>query len=373
MFKNSLLYCATDKELYDVLMSAKLRINKSVLLELAKDRGIFYSPKDSREDLVSHISLLPHDYHDLNIVLDKRENSGRAEKITSITLNADLSIEELRDVAKEYIAETPADEKATSYAKGDSEYILNVEYSDIDYGKTRLVQRKVKEAAIEFHREDGKTVIRMPANSKAKEIVEKIQGKLESKKKTTISVDEIEVSEFSSAHLRTKFFTDLVSKLDGFKLDNVTSVKVEQMNKGKLEDDIGLDDDQDTEEAKEQALALVRNVALRGESLLSSEEYQSLQTKGFYITSIIWRSKQKSLPYPIVEFEAAFDEPEIGKGFKYNVRGIFNFIESDGEYTKTLRQIANEDKQNLLSLIEQTATTVINTIKSENGLIKEGD
>jgi hypothetical protein len=352
-------------------MSAKLRINKPVLLELAKDRGIFYSPKDSREDLVSHISLLPHDYHDLNIVLDKRENSGRAEKVTSITLNADLSIEELKDVVKEYIAETPADEKATSYSKGDSQYNLNVEYSDIDYGKTRLVQRKVKEAGIEFHREDGKTVVRMPANSRAKEIVEKIKNKLEGKRKAIISVDEIDISEFSSAHLRTRFFTDLVSKLKDFKLDNVTSVKVEQLSKSHSDDEVDFDDDQSSEEAKEQALALVRNVALKGESLLSSEEYQSLHKKGFFITSIIWRSKQLSFPYPIIEFEAAFDEPELGKGFKYNIRGVFNYIESDKDYTKTLRHISTEEKQKLLSLIEQTATSVISKIKLEGNSSEE--
>ena len=46
MSKNALQYCATDKEIYDALMSAKQKINEKVLLELAKDRGIFYSAKD---------------------------------------------------------------------------------------------------------------------------------------------------------------------------------------------------------------------------------------------------------------------------------------------------------------------------------------
>lgn len=59
------LYCATDKEIFDVLMSSKQRITESVMLELAKDRGVFYSAKDSREILADSLSLLPHDYHDL--------------------------------------------------------------------------------------------------------------------------------------------------------------------------------------------------------------------------------------------------------------------------------------------------------------------
>lgn len=366
MTKNNLLYCATDKEVYDVLMSAKQRINSAVVLELAKDRGIFYSSKDTRETLVHNLSLLTHDYHDLNIILDQREHAGRAEKMTSITLNAALTVEEIKEVAKEYIAESPPDEKVTSHSKGTDQYVINVRYSEIDYGKTRLVQRTSKEAGIEFHVEGDKTIIRMPANAKSKEIVGNLKNRLDSKKKVDIQADSIEISEFSTAAQKTQFFTSLISTLKGFKLDNVTSVKVEPLRKEPEEDEIDLEDDQNKEEAKQEALALVRNVALRGESLLASEEYQSLQKKGFFITSIIWRSRQTSIPYPIVEFEAAFEEPEAGKGFKYSIRGALNFIEADVDYTKTLRPIEAEEKQKLLSLIEQTASAVIAQIRTEN-------
>ena len=112
-------------------------------------------------------------------------------------------------------------------------------------------------------------------------------------------------------------FTLLITTINGFKLDNVTSVKVEPIKKNPNDDEFDLEDDQNKEEAKQEALALIKNVALKGEGLLASEEYQSLQKKGFFITSIIWRSKQSSIPYPIVEFEAAFEEPDVGKGFKY--------------------------------------------------------
>lgn len=360
---NNLLYCATDKEIYDVLMSARQRINAAVILELAKDRGIFYSSKDTRETLVHSLSLLPHDYHDLNIILDHREHAGRAEKMTSMTLNAALTIEDIKEVAKEYITESPSDEKVTSHAKGSDQYVVNVKYSEIDYSKTRLVQRTPKEAGIEFHVEGDKTVIRMPANAKAKEIVGNLKNRLDGRKKTDIQTDLIEISEFATAAQKTQFFTSLISTLKGFKLDNVTSVKVEPIKKELGEDELDLEDDQNNEQAKQEALALVKNVALKGESLLLSEEYQSLQKKGFFITSIIWRSKQISMPNLIVEFEAAFEEPEAGKGFKYSVRGVLNYITTDSEYTKTLRPIESEDKQKFLSLIEQTASAAIAEIR----------
>lgn len=369
MAKNNLLYCATDKEVYDVLMSAKQMINSAVVMELAKDRGIFYSSKDTRETLVHNLSLLTHDFHDLNIILDQREHAGRAEKMTSITLNAALTLEEIKEVAKEYIAESPSDEKVTSHQKGTDQYVVNVNYSEIDYGKTRLVQRTSKEAKIEFHVEGNKTIIRMPANAKSKEIVGNLKNRLDAKTKAHIQAESIEISEFATAAQKTQFFTLLITTLKGFKLDNVTSVKVEPLKKEPEEDEIDLEDDQNKEEAKQEALALVRNVALKGDSLLASEEYQSLQKKGFFITSIIWRSRQTSMPYPIVEFEAAFEEPEAGKGFKYSIRGAQNFIDADAAYTKTLRPIEAEEKQKLLSVVEQTASAVIAQIRAENNTV----
>ncbi|MNN65528.1 hypothetical protein D3C81_1810370 [compost metagenome] len=113
--------------------------------------------------------------------------------------------------------------------------------------------------------------------------------------------------------------------------------------------------------AKEEALALVKNVALKGETLLASEEYQSLTKKGFFITSIIWRSVLRKAPQPMVEFEAAFEEPMQGKGFKYFVRGAYRLVEL--EYTKTIRPVTAEDKETYLGIIEETAAKVIKELR----------
>lgn len=363
MSKNALQYCATDKEIYDALMSAKQKINEKVLLELAKDRGIFYSAKDSRDDLVSAISLLPHDYNDLNTLLEQREHSGRQEKITSVTLPAALTTEQIRDVLREYIEESPEDEKVTQQVKDSNQIVANVKYSDVDYGKTRLVQRTPKEAAIEFHVSADKTVIRMPANDRVKTIYSKLKAKLDNKVKAEIPAIRIELGEFQSPALRTEFFTSLIRDLTSFSLRNVTSVKVERLSQEPEEGELSLDDDQETEVAKEEALALVKNVALKGETLLASEEYQSLTRKGFFITSIIWRSMLNKAPQPLVEFEAAFEDPVQGKGFKYFVRGAYRIVEL--QYTKTIRPVSAEDKEAYLGVIEETAAKVIRELRAK--------
>lgn len=363
MINNTLQYCATDKEIYDALMSAKQKISEKVLLELAKDRGIFFSPKETREDLCSAISLLPHDYHDLNTLLEQREHQGRQEKLTSVTLPEALNVEEIKEILKEYTTESPPDEKVTHHAKGSDQVVATVKYSDIDYGKTRLIQRTPKEACIEFHIENKKTVIRMPANDRIKGVFGKLKDKLDAKRKTEIPAIRIEIGEFESPALRTEFFTSLISDLKGFSLKNVTSVKVERLRQEPEEGELQLEDDQESEEAKQEALALVKKVALKGETLLASEEYQSLAKKGFFITAIIWRSMLTKQPYPMIEFEAAFDEPMAGKGFKYFVRGAYNVV--DKQYTKTIRPVDTEDKEKYLSIIEDTAANTIKELQKK--------
>lgn len=365
MTRDKLLYCATDKEIYDALMSAKKKIDIALVLNLAKDRGIFYSPQESREALISNLSLLPHDYYDLNVMLDHRDHLGRVEKLTSVVLSAKLTIGDIQEVAKEYVGTSTTDELATSHSVGMNQYVVNVCYSEVDHSKTRLVQRIQKEAKIEFQVEDGRTIIRMPANEKAKEIVEKLKQRLEEKQKAAIPVDLIEIGEFTTSEARTEFFTLLISQLNGFKLSNVTSVKVEPIKQapGGLELDPEEDDDDEREAADEDALALIQNVALRGGALLSSEEYQSLVKKGFFITEITWQSTTISAPNQKVEFSAAFDEPTSGKGFKYAVRGVYNF--SGGEYTKTMRPVKDERRQVLVYLLEQSASNALAVVREK--------
>jgi hypothetical protein len=361
--KKGLLFCATDKEVFDVLMSSKQRITESVMLDLAKERGIFYSPKDSRETLAHNLSLVPNDYHSLNSVLDRREHQGRAEKVTSVTLNAALTIDDIKEVSKQYREEAAPDEKVLTNQNGPDRYVVTVNYTEIDYAKTRLVQRRQKEAAIEFFVEDGKTVVRMPANPKAKEVVVSLKNRLDGRKKTDIPTESIELSGFAKPDTRTRFFTMLIGNLTGFSLFNVTSVRVESGIEDSDDDDLESEGDQDAELAKQEMLAVVRNVALKGQSLLASGEYQQLRAKGFFITSIIWRSKQASAPFPVVEFEAGFEDPKNGVGFKYNVRGITHLQE--GEYGKTLKPVAADDRLKYLTMIESTARQSLARLRDE--------
>jgi hypothetical protein len=339
-------------------MSSKKQISNAFILELAKDRGIFYSTKSSREVLASQLSLLPHDYHDIQVILDQREHAGRAEKITSIILNTPLDINEINEAAKEYKEQSQSDENVITSQNGNDKLNVTVHYSDIDYSKNRLVQRRPKEANIEFIVEGDKTIVRMPANERAKNIVENIKNHIDAKKKTDITIGLVELSMFSDPVKRTSFFTQLITNLPGFKLENVTSVKVESDIKDTDEESQEYEEDQDNNEQIEgKVLALVKNVALKGRSLLVSPEYKQLKDRCFFITSIIWQSKKLEGTLPIIEFEAGFEEPESCKGFKYNVRGAYHY--RNGTYTKTPRLVSDSEKEQYFSIIEQTSRNIL--------------
>jgi len=203
----------------------------------------------------------------------------------------------------------------------------------------------------------------MPANDRMNVIFGRLKDKLDIKQKRVIQTIRIEIGEFESPALRTEFFTALISKLKGFSLRNVTSVKVERLIISPEESELDFEDDQEDEEAEQEALALVKKVALKGDTLLASEEYQSFAEKGFFITSIIWRSMLKKVPHPMIEFEAAFEEPIHGKGFKYFVRGAYNMV--DKHYTKTIRPVDADDKELYLSIIEDTAASTINALRKK--------
>lgn len=373
------LYCASDKEIFDVLMASKQRVSEQVLHSLSRDRGIFYGQGASRDWLADRISLLPHDALDLDSIMDRRSPKPRAEKLTCVTLSAALSVEEIKDAVKQYAESETKDETVRSSQSGTDRLVMDVDYTEIDYGKTRLIQRRSKTAAIEFIVDGDTTVIRFPANDKARSITSAIKDRIEANKKQNIQADEITLDGLNTAELRTQFFIELITKLKGYKLDNVTSIRVdsalpEPLDAG-ADDDAGeddgldLDDDQSVELAKEKMLHLVRNIAMKGNSLLSSSEYQDLRDKGFYLSAVIWRSKMDGAQ-TIVEFEAAFEDPEAGRGFKYAARGAF-YAGKQG-LTKTLRPIPESQKQELLTLIEGAAQSALQKLRPAASVVTNG-
>lgn len=347
------LYFATNKEIHDLLLSARQKVTESVLHELLRDRGIICSPQESREALSQYLSLLPHDYADVCGVLERRESSRRGEKTATVTLNIALTTEELKDVVEGY-QQAEVHEAVRSHKRSESEFVMNVTYSEFDYSKTRLLQRQDRDAVIEFVQVDGRTDVRIPATDRARSIVDKLKERIEAKKLVQLQVDEIELTGLATPEERTTFFTKLISSLPNFPLETVSRLRVAHSTVEPDENDIDIEEVSD---AEEKMLGVVKNVALSGDNLVASEMYQDLKEKGFFITSITWRAKQKVAPFSIVEFDAGFEDGQAGKKFRYSIHGELRF--NNGKYTKNIRPVEDSSKSELLAMIERTARTVL--------------
>lgn len=349
------LYFATNKEIHDLLFSAKQKVTEAVLLELLRDRGIFCSPAESREALVQYLSLLPHDYADVCGILERREASKRGEKTATISLNTELSPDELKEIVSEY-QKAEIQEVVRAHKKSESEFVMNVTYSEFDYSKTRLLQRQERDAELVFTKVGGRTEIRIPATDRARAMVDKLRERIEVHKKAVVQLEEIELTGLTSAEARTTFFTRLISSLPDFPLMTVSRLRVAHSTSEQEDDDLDVDGD-DVDEAEEKMLGVVENVALSGENLVASEMYQELKDKGFFITSITWRAKQKVHPYAIIECDAGFEDRQAGKKFRYSIHGALKF--KNGAYTKHIRPVSETEKATLLAMIEKTARTVL--------------
>lgn len=353
------LYFATNKEIHDLLFSAKQKVTETILHELLRDRGIFCSPNDSREALVQYLSLLPHDYADVCGILERREAAKRGEKTATVSIRADLTPDELKEIVADYQRDE-VQEVVRSHKKSDNEFVMNVTYSEFDYSKTKLLQRQERDAEIVFNTAGGRTEIRLPATDRARAVIDKIKERIEAKKKTAVQLDEIELTGLASAEERTIFFTKLISSLPNFPLETVSRLRVaHSISADEEEDDIDIEED--VSEVEEKMLGVVENVALSGDNLVASEMYQELKAKGFFITSVTWRAKQKVHPYSIIECDAGFEDRQAGKKFRYSIHGALRL--KNGKYTKNIRPVTDAEKSELLAMLESTARTVLNELQ----------
>lgn len=150
-----------DRDIFDGLMSAKQQITPKMLREFFLEKGIFLSGQVSREKLIHYISVLNLDYHDVQFLVEQLTPPSRKEKVRFVDLECSATKLEMRDFVNE-VKNDRTDSYNESYQPqiiGDeNRVVVNVEYDEIDLSKTRLRQRRPKEATVELEALDGDKV-----------------------------------------------------------------------------------------------------------------------------------------------------------------------------------------------------------------------
>jgi hypothetical protein len=375
MAKPQLLYYATDKDLFDALVSARQQFGEAALLNLARTRGIYYSEQEDRVTLADNVSLLTFGFYEVSAIQAEFERSGRGEKTASFRMKTALTLDEIKAITGEYIKAAVNDgERLSSHLIGESGFALDVKYNELDLSRTSLRQIQKKEAHIEVKVVGDETVVTFPSNVKAESIARAITKRVNAVRSSVVEIEEIDFSSFNGPKAKTEFFYRLVTTLPDFKMMDVTNIKVDSSRDGSNPtsggfDELGGESDEQNEDSTDQEriaqemLGIVRAVALHGKSLLSSREYQSLQRRGFFISKIQWSAKRLSSPFQVVEFDASFTDPLVGAGFRYVVRGWST--QKNGEYTKGFNVIPDDEKQLLMQLLEQRGMSLYKELRSE--------
>ncbi len=156
-----------------------------------------------------------------------------------------------------------------------------------------------------------------------------------------------------------------MKNVPGFALQDVTQVQVDRKHQDETEDADEPDDIEDEKKAVEEEIkGIVKDIALRGTSLHTSDEYRRLKEQGYLLTSLQWSARRKNSPFEIVQFDTGFDDPFAGVGYRYGVRTWKLALES-GAYAKSWATIPAHDKMKLSSLLQQASMTVFMAIKKE--------
>ncbi|WP_394680158.1 hypothetical protein [uncultured Comamonas sp.] len=359
---------ATDKDIHDLLASAKQRLTETVLRELASERGVFYSLHDTRDDLVESISTLPHTYYEVTDLISRRETSRRNEKTTFIVLEGEVPLNDIRAVVSEYQIEVGKSEKVDSHNKGASAVVMNLEYDEIDYSRTRLIQRTRQDATFSFAHEAGQTIIRFPASDKAKRVVENLTGRIESNRRAPLIRNAIALDPEFTADERTTFFTRIMSEMAGHKLNGVTNLKIAPSKPQSDADEPAELDEDERAEVERTMLVVVRSMGMSGENLIAAPEYQALKKRGFFITSVTWKGLQISPPYDKNHLHAEFQDGENGKDFRLAIKGVYRFQE--GGHIKSSRPVTDLERELLTKLIEKTAQDVLSDMRSNRAALE---
>lgn len=352
------IYIPSDKNIYDALQHKKVR-HLDALKFLSK-RGILVSPKLGKTCLSQRVSRVTFDYHDFISLTKLLENPNRKEKSTRTTVKTEAKDEELLQICNNIADNENSEDNAFKVVKKGDSVVLLATYTEIDFTKTELRQRSIKNCEVDLSRSADDVTIRMPATKKGKELAAKIKSQLEKLKGEKLEEESISLENIANPEARTYFFDALIQSIPGYKLQNVSSVNVHH------EID-SLEDSQDDEEQEASAsyAGYINKAVLTGGSVLESAEFKQLHSNKFFISRIIWTAEDELPKGDLVEMEAQFGAPSSCTEFNYLVRGIRSFNERTSLHNVTKRSPSRSEMNHFGKEIDKASRTALKKVKEK--------
>jgi len=345
-----------DKDLFDMLTACGTSQEK--LWGYARNYGILFAPTESRTRLIDAISRMPVDRSKLQEIFLLNSSKDRDEKFSTKRLAVDVSIERITAAVAGVQEKRAAAEREDYKFENPTNDTINVRigYKEPDLSKAEAIQIREKELLVQLIRKDGKLTIRHHSNEKATSVVADIVSKLEDLIQVKPKLGSLDFTGIKDPKLRTRFFTDLSRKLQGFELQDVPALKIYRLNNDKKNEE---------EEADElTVVAQVKRMFISGVDLMKSDEYLDLEKRGFFISAITWTSEHQSDTREHFEFSAEFTNPEMPLDIKYGCTGKFQRNEQ-GELKKNKSNLSAIERDTLLSTLDTAAFSLYDSITAE--------
>jgi hypothetical protein len=211
---------------------------------------------------------------------------------------------------------------------------VEVTYVDVDPSRALVYQREEKKLTVEISQEGDKVSFIHSANEKALEIVNELRKKLSFKGELAPQVVKITLKGVRDPKMRTKFFTELIKDVDGYKFLNATQLNVDRRlplltdpaNENEEAEEVEESDDEQTgsEDTKtiktaDQIKSLVNKVSLSGDQVLADKLYQMAEKSGYFISNICWSCTDAKDPREGIDCVAGFKDPIEADEFTFDV------------------------------------------------------
>jgi hypothetical protein len=346
-------YYIDDKDLSDLFKAQ--HVAPRFLLKFARRRGLFFSEKSEKDNLIRALCMAPISWDDVNVIAESINTDERDNKQMTTQISGGIDFDGIQPALERVKSWLEADRNVPTLTKtSENTYKLEVRFVELQPQRTRPLQRVEKQVTVELERVGGRLDIRYSEHDHAKEIVRKLVDEIPTKEEKEKSERRVSLWSIRDPLARIRFFTELINGVEGFILSGVTDLHLDRRFPVEEDDDIDNDDDvASTRTKEEQLVGLVKHAVLTGDSLLNSEFYLDLRNSGYYIGNIVWTASETGGDQRQVEFYAGFKDAILATDFVFDIRRIAK-RDKDGNYGKAERH-QPVDRPRLLKLLESAA------------------
>ena len=335
------MYYASDKNVFDALIQH--RVDSPTLAALFERRNMIVSKKTPRDDLAEYFSRLPHDYYDHKIISEKLGILPRRERTTSMDLVGTIDPEELKFALEEIKRQIVASGDVAHIVRNGNDFSLRIQYSLIDYKKTEFAQQQIKDGVVEFIKTSEGYLINNAQNDFMNAVRDEIVAKVDAVIPDEIERVTVNLYDVIDPKMRTRFFIELSTSLDGFSRRDVSDVYV---YKPKLSaDDEGL--------ASDEHETHIEKVLLKGNGITRSSLLLDLvHEDAFYIFKMCWTAQRVLGNGDVISVEVLFADPISCTEFSILIKSVYPYV--DGKLGKRRPPLKTEI-DSMSRLIEKTA------------------